>query len=546
MKAASQIQPRVAQNPYIPHALNQMPRLLSRMDREAPSRTYGSLDRTFWAWKFTDFSGARFQEALYALTWFYRSPGNDYYQNPLVLDWIGAGFQYWQSLQHADGSFDEAYPFERSLAATAFTSFYLGEAYLRFGNQFPADLKKSVQKTFEKSGDWLCRNDEHHGVLSNHLAAAAAALEIMGRVTNESRFADRSKYFIRRILSRQSSEGWYEEYGGADFGYQTHGTFYLARIWQLTKNEELLESLKRSAQFIAHFMHPNGTLGGEYGSRNTSFYFPAGYEILAPVCPEAASIAHFMRSSVENQNAAGLAMMDAYNFCPLLNNYLFAADVAAERANVAPLPFQAKQGHHEFPRAGLVIHVTEKYQAVFAPSKGGILKIYDKTSASLAFSDCGYWASLKNGKRISSQSFTLNNQAEYGSDAASVKADFAYIKQTVMSPFLFLAFRSFMLTIGRQKNLALFIKNLLVKVLVKGRKTLDVTLERRITFSEDSVTVEDTLTPSKTIEISEFQLDMKFSTIHMGSARYYQPEELEPIKLEPVAGNNRKFIWTAA
>ena len=36
--------------------------------------------------------------------------------------------RFWCTIQHADGSFDEAYPFERSLAATAFTTFYVGEA----------------------------------------------------------------------------------------------------------------------------------------------------------------------------------------------------------------------------------------------------------------------------------------------------------------------------------------------------------------------------------------------------------------------------------
>ena len=97
-----------------------MPRLLSRMDREAPSKTYGAFDRTYWSWKFTDFSGSRFQEAIYALTWFYTTPfsGNIYNGNERVHEWIITGFKYWQSLQHADGSFDEAYPYERSLAAT--------------------------------------------------------------------------------------------------------------------------------------------------------------------------------------------------------------------------------------------------------------------------------------------------------------------------------------------------------------------------------------------------------------------------------------------
>jgi len=39
---------------------------------------------------------------------------------------------------------------------------------------------------------------------------------------------------VQQIYDHQSREGWYEEYGGADPGYQTLCTFYLARLWQYT------------------------------------------------------------------------------------------------------------------------------------------------------------------------------------------------------------------------------------------------------------------------------------------------------------------------
>lgn len=531
-------------NVYLPLALAQIPRLLSRQDREACSKTYGAFDRTFWGWKFTDFHGARFQEALYPMAWLYTTQAQDnpYYKNARVQEWIRAGFVYWQSLQHTDGSFDEAYPFERSLAAVSFTGFYLGEAFLRMGADFPADIRASVIKTFERAGDWLCDNDEHHGVLSNHLAAAAAALEVIARITNGPRYADRAKHFINRILSCQSEEGWYEEYGGADFGYQTHGTFYLARYWQSTKDTRLLESLIKSVQFIAHFVHPNGTLGGEYGSRNTAFYFPAAYEILAPVCSEAAAMAKFMRVSVAAQKATGLAMMDAYNFCPLLNNYFFALDAAKDLPD-GVLPFQ-RVGHYDFPKAGLAVHVTDRYQAVFAPSKGGVLKIYDKQSAKLAYSDCGYWANM-DGKRVSSQSFSLSNETTYRADSLNVKAPFARINQKVMSPFLFMGFRGFMLTVGRQKQLALLIKNILVKLLVSRRKTMDISLLRKVSFGPDSVTIDDLITASEGLKGLIFNLDAKFSTIHMGSSRYYQPDELDPPLLQGIESNERTYTWNA-
>ncbi|MFN4164149.1 MAG: hypothetical protein ACK4GK_06215 [Ferrovibrio sp.] len=530
--------------PYLDLVLAQMPRLLSRMDREPPSRTYGSFDRTHWGWKFTDFSGSRFQEALFALAWMYAgsSGDNPWRGSPLCLEWLRAGFRYWRGLQHADGSFDEAYPFERSLAATAFTGFYLGDALLRIAHDLPAEEYAATVEAIRHAGDWLCHNDEHHGVLSNHLAAAAAALAVAEKLTGEARFGRRSRYFVDRILARQSPEGWYEEYGGADFGYQTHGTFYLAYIWRSSQDERLLESLRRSVRFLAHFVHPNGTLGGEYGSRNTSFYFPAGFEILAPACPEAAAIAAFMRRSVSEQRAAGLAMMDAYNFCPLLNNYLFAHEVARELSDPPPLPFTI-EGRVTFPLAGLCVHVTEGYQAVFAPSKGGVLKIYDKRRATLAYSDCGYWGEVGAGGRISSQSFCLENPTQFEKDCCSVRTSFAYVNQRIMTPWLFMAFRLFSLTVGRHKAVALKLKAILVKALVSRRRQYPATLDRGVVFRADSVTIEDRIDASGSAAAIKLHVGSKFSTIHMGSARYYQPDELEAIRIDGETAHQRSYTW---
>ena len=76
--------------------------MLSWQDREPLSQTYGCFDRTYWAWKFTDFPGARFQEGVYTLAHLYTSPWTD---NRLrgdarVLAWLRAGLQLWLTLWH--------------------------------------------------------------------------------------------------------------------------------------------------------------------------------------------------------------------------------------------------------------------------------------------------------------------------------------------------------------------------------------------------------------------------------------------------------------
>lgn len=527
---------------------------MSSGDREPFSLTYGCFDRSFWAWKFTDFAGARFQESAYTLAHLYTSE----HDNPLrgqakALAWTRAAMAFWRTLQHRDGSFDEAYPFEHSLAATAFTGFYVGEAFRLIGSEFPLTEQAALRTTFAQAGDWLCRNDEHHGVLSNHLAAAAAALTVIERITEDHRYGARARHFLQRIYDRQSTEGWYDEYGGADPGYQTHGTFYLARIWQLTQDAALLDSLDRSAAFLKHVIHPNGTLGGEYGSRNTEFYFPAGFEMLAPASADAAAIAHFMRPAVAKSTPAGLAMMDRYNLLPMLNNYLFAAAASvAAPAERTPLPCE-QEGEWHFRDAGLLVRTTATYYAVVGLSKGGIVKLYDRRTGQPVASDCGYWARLGDKRIVSSQSLARPARSTIEAGRIELDAEFVQINQRVMTPWLFMAFRLFSLTWGRFQAVADRIKRILVDALVRRRRSVPMALRRTITLQPSEVTVEDVLTASSGLAVETVAAGDKFATIHMGSSRYFQEQELstgDAGTLDEAAGAlrdglsfRRKQVW---
>ncbi len=525
---------RPASEVYREAILAEAPRVLSLMDREPGSPTIGCGDRVFWAWKFVDFPGARFQESLCVLAFLYSTEfqGNVYFGNPRLLGWIGKGLRFWISIQYGDGSFDEAYPFERSLAATAFTTFYVGEAMNFVETSLPEDLRVEVREAMTKAGSWLCRNDETHGFLSNHLAAAAGALQHVYRITGDEACAERSRYFLHRILGRQSSEGWYDEYGGADPGYQTHGSFYLARCWQMREDEELELSLRRSMDWLALFVHPDGSIGGEYASRNTQTYYPAAFEMFADRHPAAAWIAGHMRPTVMSGAAADLRGVDSYNFFPFLNNTVFAylACQTREEPGTGPAVEAVEPRTGEaltyFPEAGLVRMLRSRYVAYVGTAKGGVLKVFDRGSGRLICNDCGYVGKLQSGRVIASQYHDLERAVDVQKDKVIVQGGFAETSKPTMTPVRFSAFRLFLLSIGRFPALARWLKGYLVKVLIHRKRKLAIEFERVISFGEDSISVQDSIVGPDGGRVVSLEHAEVFTTIHMGSSRYFINNEL--------------------
>lgn len=516
--------------PYLDEVLAQVPRVLGRLDRERFSPTFGCLDRTYWAWKFTDFPGARFQEGVCALAYLFTAPfeANPYRGRTALLEWIAGGIDFWTRIQRRGGDFDEAYPYERSLAATAFTAFYLSEAHEFLGDALPAATRGRLRDTLAAAGGWLCRNDETHGFLSNHLAAAAAALHHAYRILGEERFERRCQYFLSRILEHQSTEGWYDEYGGADPGYQTHGSFYLARLHALGASTELAASLERSFRFLAHFVHPDRSLGGEYASRNTQTYYPAAFEMMARESASARWIAREMLPAVESGSAAGLRGVDAYNLFPLLNNYVFAHVAAARDTSGGEAPAPGPEiGEIHFPEAGLLKVRRTSYDAIVGLHKGGVVKVFDRRGRRLVLSSCGYIGALDGGALVSNQWSDPDRPIRVSADRVTVEGSFYRLSRPVMEPFRFVAFRLFSLTLGRVGPAARWVKSLLVRVLIYRKKEVPLRFRRTIEFGPDHVEVLDRLEGALGAHLRSLVHGDTFTTIHMGSARYFVPHELD-------------------
>lgn len=502
--------------------------LLSQQDRDPHSPTLGCFDRRYWGWKLVDFPESTFQRNVYPLAALYSDPASCYHNSSLLRSCVISGLCYAFSIQHRDGSFDQAFPQEHGFGPTAFLLHPLLAAYELLGSELDSGQRDLVEQGLQRAADFLCRHGEEHGLIANHLAGGVLALLGAARHLDQSRYQQRAEDMLARVLQLQSPEGWLLEYGGADPGYQTLCIYYLAQVYQLLPTPALEDSLRRAVDFTSFFVHPDGSFGGEYGSRRTAVFYPGGLALLADQFPLAASINRGMLHSIAGGHTVTLTDVDMGNTAPLLSNYICAAQSGwLDRETSGPsLPYEQPSLRQDFPQAGLSLRSTPHYYAVAGVSNGGVLKVFDKHHRQPVWDDGGYLGKLVDGTLVTTQMTVLERPGSFEGGHLSVKADFYGVLHSLPSPFRFVLLRLLNLTVMRSIGLGNMIKKGLVRLLISNRRAYDMHLERRIRFEPDRVVVDDELTTASQLRLSWLSFGRRFTGIHMASAAYFEGERV--------------------
>ena len=100
----------------------------------------------------------------------------------------------------------------------------------------------------------------------NQDIAAILAMYSAYLVTKEKWILDQLQENLKYILSLQTEDGYFPEYGGADIGYLSVSLACLAEYHALSGDETVIRALENILGFIQFFVHPDGSTGGEYGS----------------------------------------------------------------------------------------------------------------------------------------------------------------------------------------------------------------------------------------------------------------------------------------
>ncbi len=514
-------------NPYLDQLYATLPSLFAQFDTDPYSPTRGVGDRLHWAWKLIDFPNGTMQGSANGIARLYHAGllPDEFRQGFFKrLDDIFHGTDL---IRRPNGSMEEAFPYESSFCVTALVAFDLLTALELSGDQIPSEAKSRYLKAVEPMIGFLHRADETHGFISNHLATAAAAL-FKWTLLTQGKGEERGSLFLNRILSRQSPEGWYPEYEGADPGYQTLCMHYLADLDRLRPDLGLGDSLKASVRFLWNFAHPDGSFGGYYGSRNTRFYYPSGIRYLAAKCPEAAALDRFMTAAIGRKAVVSLATMDPPNLTPMFNSYAWAAALEAQMQLGSGLPVPCEEACNrstDFPASGLHIRSSATYYTVISSNKGGIVAHYDRTADSMHW-DCGVVAEDRDGNRFTSQWYRDPAGATVEERRVVVTSALMRMNHRVPTPFDFLILRLMNLTAMRLSFFSNLVKRLLVWLLITRKDQLPAAIQREVVPCDDGkVLITDTWATGSAEQYKLLSGGL-FRATHMASSGYWQRGDL--------------------
>lgn len=492
--------------------LENTPRMLTQLDRDKDSPTYGSFDRDFWHYKIRDFSSIVLQQGCLSLARLYSNnfEGNIYFKNEKICNWAVGAVDFWQRVQLSDGSFNEYYPFEHGYPPTVFSLYSVSET-CRLLNIVNPDVTEAILRSCK-----FISKLRSHGALNQDIAAIAAMYSAY-LLTREKWILNQLNENIRNIFSLQTGDGYFPEYGGADIGYLSVSLACLAEYYTLSGNENVIRPLEKILDFIQYFVHPDGSIGGEYGSRNTEYFMPAGLEILATRIPLAGVIADKI---FKNPPIFHHSIDDRYLNHFILPSYINALIFYKKRNNNnIALPYESKF-HKYFKNADLFINSSEKYYSILSTSKGGLLKIFKKDEKDKELAcDCGY--RIKDDDNIYVTNWIDSSQAVNVEDnRIKINGHFHQARFLEPTPLKHIGLRIASFSMGHR------LIPMLKDQLIKGNKKTDILFNREVIFKDDSIEINDSIDSQK--KIKELSFADRYSLRYVPSSKFFNQNELKP------------------
>jgi hypothetical protein len=539
---------------YLKLALPYVPRILHLLDQNPYSPNYGCFDRAFWHYRTMDFPCGMSQEMVLLLALVYKNEykANPFYQVSRIKELAEASIRFMLHSSHRDGTCDDYFPYERAMGALVFSLYSATESYL--------ELKMEDQEL----ADFFIKRVRHlqleneTGRLGNHQALAALAAYNVYLITDDVGSKRTSEERLALTLSWQNkSEGWIQEYEGADPGYHSCSIDFLAKLRKKKilkegkDSDELKKSLLKAVEFAWYFMHPDGSYGGEYGSRNTFHFYPHGFELMAPESEKAGQIADaFLNGITQGKRYRNdddrMTTHYAYDFLQAWEDRITERPPSIKDCRLNPETIWLKDCGLIISRNGEENKEKGGRYTIANLHKGGVIKVFDEQGP--IASDTGLIGELADGTVVVSHLVQNENRID-GSIADMLNAKWRVQgflckrRKNLMSVFKNLLLRFWCLSIGRfNANLT---RSIVQKIAITGKPKTQFIFERIIELLPDKVRVTDYLDPS--IPFNRLSVGSDATSIYVANSLTYQESRLCPwqhANWQNLPIMNGKKVWS--
>ncbi|HEX5759208.1 MAG TPA: hypothetical protein VF121_08440 [Thermoanaerobaculia bacterium] len=517
------------------YARHQLPRVLTQMDRDPDSPTFGAFDRHHWHYKVRDFPSAILQQGAWTVEalrrgWVAPPPGGEI-ERDTVESWAVAAVAALGRMVDRRGGVDEYYPFERSFPAAAFG--------LWTAARLAADWREGASHLLERI-DWTPLARLARGLARRAETAAAnqqaAALAGLALAAGEERFGlapGAAAPHAARLFAAQHAEGWFPEYGGPDFGYLTVTLDALADYADATGDPRAAAATDRAVDFLASLVGADGRLPSTLNSRNTDYVVPYGLARAAARSPRAAWLVETLFAGAADPAHFLWATDDRYHA-----HYVYASCLRAlphlERA--APAEPPRRRGVW-LPGCGHLAHHAADglWSAYVAARKGGLVRVHRCGGPPLV--EHGW--RLGAGRRLwTSNGWTEDWQVERTGDALTVRGKMQAASFLVPTPA-----KHALLRLGARLFGPRLLPWLRRRLIFRPGAATGPSFERRVEVSDAGVEVEDRFSPLSGAPRRGPRQNLR----HVASADSFSPEELAPAVRGPVerqADGTWRARWT--
>jgi hypothetical protein len=352
---------------------SQIPRVLTQLDRDPDSPTYGCFDRNYWHYKIRDFPSSILQQGIFTLEALRKGIFSIEIDQELINNWCKASINALLNQADRRGGLNEYYPYEDSYPAMAF-SLYTACKVIQEWKQSDARLLDGL--------DWNSLNKiaEHHAKrieteAANQEATGLAGLAYAHHLGIGSIQKKTVEHHAETLFGLQDEEGWFREYGGPDFGYLTVTIDALSDYFEITGDERAINAINRAIDFIALCVGADGLLPSTVNSRNTDYVVPYGLSkwasknstaswLLNSLFKDLDQPFHFIRSTDDRYHTH-------YIFASMVRSIGYLDDITEP---VEPV----REANIWMPNCGYRIFLPKHrdWSVIVAARKGGVMRIH--------------------------------------------------------------------------------------------------------------------------------------------------------------------------